>query len=604
MHTLGTVQHTTRRMASCVARGLYACLCMLPLLSAGCDRRGPVDTATVPRPLRVLNQSEVQTLDPARISWMVDIRAADLLFDGLTQYDPKTLQAIPCIAERWTRSDDGKTYTFHLRHGATWTNGDRVTAHDFVYSWQRILTPQTAADYVYLLFVIRNAQRYNEGLACAAESPENQAKRRVRGTFVEPIPFSQVGVRVVDDYTLEVELACAVPYFLDLTSFVTYKPVHRATMEKFAVYEKGKLVDMDTAWYRNPANLVCNGPYVLQRWAPRQQMRFEKRKDYWNRAATPSEIIELLPIDSPSTAYKMYDAHEADIMPFSPPRRLAEKLVELSKAHKRPDVHTALMFGTYFYRLNTRRPPFNDPRVRRAFSQAIDRDLLTRKLLWMGEQPAVSLVPLDTRKYVSPRIAPFDPKAARQLLAEAGYPEGQGLPLVEIMFNKEASHQAIAESIKDMWQKYLGAEVALAGIDRGTLRQKMQGLDYCVSRAGWYGDYNDPITFLDLFTTAPEGGGGNNDTGFADPRYDALIEQAKSENDPRKRNDLMHQAEQILIVEQMPILPLYYYAEMYLFDPEQVHGFYINKMGTNPLRWVSVRQGTEGSAGQKGRGGP
>ena len=601
----------TRALARCRRLALLAGTILVVGCLAGCDRQGQADKANAVRPLRVLNQSEVQTLDPARISWMVDIRAADLLFDGLTQYDPRTLQPIPCMATTWDISDDGKIYTFHLRQDARWSNGDPVTAADFVYSWKRVLEPATAADYVYLLFVIENAQRYSEGLACAAEPADRQATLRAKGQFVEPIPFEQVGIRATDAYTLRVDLVSAAPYFLDLTSFITFKPVHRATIEKFEIHEKiktidengreivkdGKVLDTDTAWYREPANLVCNGPYVLQEWAQRQYMRFARRADYWNAPATPSERIEILPVDSPGTAFKMYDAGEADIMPFSPPRRLAERLIDLNRKGRRKDVHTTLMFGTYFYRLNTRRKPFDDPLVRRAFSRAIDRDLLTRRLLWMGETPATSLVPPGTRDYVSPHMPAFDPQAARELLAKAGYPDGKGLPAVEIMFNKEAAHQTIAEAVKDMWQQNLGVRVDLQSIDRGSLRKKMQSLDYYASRAGWYGDYNDPITFLDLFTTAPEGGGGNNDTGFSDAEYDGLINRAKVESNPRKRNELLHRAEEILL-EQMPIIPLYYYADMYLFDDARVTGFFVNKMGTNPLRFV----GTNGRQGDKETG--
>ncbi len=559
------------------------------LLVTGCSGKSGAEPAPAPKVLRVLNQSEVQTLDPAKISWMVDIRAADLLFDGLTQFDPKTLKPIPCIATSWDVSLDGKTYTFHLRRNARWTNGDPVTARDFVYSWKRILQPETAADYVYLMFVIQNAQRYNEGLTCAAAPPKKQARLKAQRKFVEPIAFDEVGIHALDDYTLRVRLTSAVPYFLDLTSFITFKPVHRATIEKFAIREGDKVIDTSTEWYHDPKNLVCNGPYVLKRWAQRQYMLFAKRKDYWNAAATPSEQVEIIPVDSTSTAFKMYEAGEADIMPFSPPRRLAEKLIELCKKGERNDVHTTLMFGTYFYRLNTKRPPFDDPRVRLAFARAIDKKLLTSKLLWMGEQPADSLVPPGTRDYTSAMTPTFDPQAAKQLLAAAGYPGGKGLPTVEIMFNKEASHQAIAEAVKDMWQRYLGVTVELASVDRGTMRQKIQSLDYSVCRGGWYGDYNDPITFLDLFMTAPADGGGNNDTGFSSRRYDELVEQAKTEDDPARRNRFLHEAEEILIGQQMPIIPLYYYAEMYLFQPDRVTGFYVNKMGTNPLRFVGLK---------------
>ncbi len=558
---------------------------LLPLVVAGCggDTQAGQDAAV--RPLRVLNASEVQTLDPAKISWSVDIRAADLLFDGLTQYDPKTLGPMPCIAERWDVTNGGRTYTFHLRRDARWTNGDPVTAHDFAWSWRRILEPETAADYVYLMYVIKNAQRYNEGRACSLESPQRQKQRKADGTFVEAIPFEQVGIEVLDDYTLRVELVAALPYFLDLTSFITYKPVHRPTIEKFTIRDGGRVLDFDTDWYTQPANLVCNGPYVLDEWSQRQYMRFGKRTDYYDAERIPSERIEILPVSDPMTGFKMYEQGEADLMPFPPLRRVSEALIRLASQGKRDDVHVHMKFGTYFYRLNTRRKPFDDPRVRIAFARAIDRDLLTKNLCWLGEKPATSLVPPGIRDYKSPALPGHDVAEARQLLAEAGYPDGRGLPVIEIMFNKEATHQAIAESVKDMWQRNLGATVELASVDRGTLRNRIQSLNYSVSRAGWYGDYNDPMTFLELFVTAPDGGGGNNDTGFSDAEFDRLIRQAMVEDDAGKRDAMLHRAEQILIVEQMPIIPLYYYSEMFLFRPE-VKGVWPNRMGINPLRFA------------------
>ncbi len=581
--------------------GLLAGLMPLPGGLVGCGREGQVGEGQPVRPLRVLNQSEVQTLDPARISWQIDIRAADLLFDGLTQTHPRTLENIPCIAERWDLSEDGKTYTFHLRRDATWSNGDRVTAHDFAWSWQRVLDPETAADYVYLMYVIRNAQRYNEGRACSLEPLPRQAELKVKGKFVEAMPFDQVGIKAMDDYTLRVELVAALPYFLDLTSFITFKPVHRPTIEKFTIRQDGRVVDVDTDWYLQPGNLVCNGPYVLESWVQRQYMRYVKRAGYYDAEKIPSQRIEILPISDPSTAFKMYDQGEADIMPFPPLRRVSEALIRRAEQGRRDDVHVSLKFGTYFYRLNTQRKPFDDPRVRMAFSRAIDRELLTRRLCWLGEKPATSLVPPGVRGYESPTMAGFDPEAARKLLAEAGYPAGKGLPVVGIMFNKEASHQAIAESIKDMWSKYLGATVELLSLDRGSLRQKVQSLDYSAARAGWYGDYLDPITFLDMFMTAPEGGGGNNDTGFSNPEYDHLITEAMRESDAKRRNGLMRRAEEILVVEQLPIIPLYYYADMYLFRPE-VKGFWPNQMGINPLRWAEVGMAGDSKQGDKEAG--
>jgi len=567
-------------------------LCVLALSSAlalcgpSCSKR-PSSERHQRTTLRVLNWSEVQTLDPARISWLVDIRAADLLFDGLTEYDPETLKPRPCIAERWEISPDRRQYTFYLRRDARWTTGEPVTAHDFVWSWKRILQPETAADYVYLMFVIKNAERYHKGLVCAAMRPEQQAAMKKAGRFVEPIDFSEVGIRAIDDYTLQVTLESPVPYFLDLTSFITFKPVHRRTIERFTLKRDGRVIGTDPAWYLQPENLVCNGPYVLETWRPKQLMRFRRRPDHWAADRIKTEVIEIIPVESRSTAFAMYEQGEADIMPFSPPRRIAESLIRAARAGKRRDVHVTPAFGTYFYRFNCRRKPFDDPRVRIAFARAVDRNLIARKVCWLGEQPAESFVPPGTADYRSPEMPSFDPAAARRLLAEAGYPDGRGLPTIEIMFNKDQTgHQSVAEAIKDMWQRYLGVRVELLSVDRGTFREKLKNLDYFVARGGWYGDYDDPMTFLEMFVTAPPEGGGNNDTGFSDPEYDDLIARAKREPDPQKRNRLLYRAEQILIVEKMPIMPLYHYVEMYLFDPERVKGFRPNKRGINPLRYV------------------
>jgi len=567
-------------------------LCVVVGALAGCRRAEQAGGTAKGRPLRVLNWSEVNTLDPARISWLVDIRAADLLFDGLTQYDPKTLKSVPCVAERWDVSPDGRTYTFYLRRDSRWTTGEPVTAHDFVWSWKRVLRPETAADYVYLMFVIENAERYHAGLACSLLPEDKQARRKAAGRFVEPIDFEQVGIKALDDYTLQVRLVAAIPYFLDLTSFITFKPVHRATIERFTRRsDAGRILGVDPAWYRDPANLVCNGPYVLEAWRHRQFMRFRKRPDYWAADAIRSDRIEIIPVESRSTAFAMYEQAEADIMPFSPVRRVAEKLLQLARAGKRRDVHVVQAFGTYFYRFNTKRKPFDDARVRIAFARAVDRKLIAGKVRWLGEPPADSFVPPGTGSYRRAKMPPFDPAAARKLLAEAGYPGGRGLGTIEIMFNKDQQgHQAVAEAIKDMWQKHLGARVELLSIDRGTFREKLQRLDYCVSRGGWYGDYDDPMTFLDMFITAPEEGGGNNDTGFSDPRYDDLIARAKVESDVQRRNELLYEAERILIVEQMVILPLFHYVEMYLFDPQRIEGFIPNKRGINPLRYVGLRR--------------
>jgi len=535
----------------------------------GCS---PKDDAI--RPVRVLSFSQVSTLDPAKISWLVDMRAASALFEGLTTINPRTLQVEAAQAYYPPEiSEDKTTYRFHIRPEAKWSTGRAVVADDFVFAWKRVLDPLTGSPYVQLMFNIRNARRYYQGLA-------GQGER---------IEFDQVGVKALSRDTLEVQLEAPVAYFLDLTSFITFVPVARENLEPFAKRLADGRVVYDSDWTL-PQHLITNGPFLLREWKMRQRMRFERNELYWDRRRVGSRYVDLVGVEDRATAWRLYDSGQADLMPFMPPGRIADVLLKQQADGRREDVHAVRAFGTYFYRLNVKKPPLDDVRVRRALAMAIDKRAIAEKVRGHGEKVADSFVPPGTGDYVSPEGLPFDPDRARRLLAEAGYPQGRGAPTIEILFNVDpvGGHRDTASAVKQMWQENLGLTVELRALDRSSFWEKVKNLDYMVARGGWWGDYYDPMTFLDMFVTAPPQGG-NNDTGFSDPRYDELVGLAAVEPDAVKRNALLQEAERILVCQQAPIIPVYHYVEMYLFDPKRVGGVWPNSRSIIPLKYLYLR---------------
>ena len=483
----------------------------LPLLLAavlsGCGKSGrPADV----NEFVYVSGAEPETLDPARMTGLLEGRLANGLFEGLATYDPKDLSPLPGMAERWEISPDGLTYTFHLRE-AEWSNGDPVTAHDFAWSWQRVLEPETAASYAYMLYCIRGARAFNEG----AETD-----------------FREVGVEAVDGRTLRVRLAKVTPYFLELTAFSTFLPVHRKTGEK-----------LGRAW-ASPKNFVrrgvVNGSFVLKEWRINDRIVLERNPRYWDAANVASDRIVALPIDSEMAALNAYEEGRADLV-TSVPLQLVMKL------QARPDFHGSDYLGTYYYTFNTTRPPFDDVRVRLAFNLSADKERLVRYVLKGGQKAARTFVPPQIPGYAAPDGPRFDPGKAAKLLAEAGYPGGKGFPDVELLYNTSEGHKDVAEVLQEMWKQNLNVTVELVNLEWKTYLDTLRRKEFQVARAGWIGDYVDPNTFLDLLVT----GGGNNRTGWSNPDYDALINAAGREPDPEKRMMIFRNAETIL-TNEMP----------------------------------------------------
>jgi oligopeptide transport system substrate-binding protein len=522
-------------------RVLASCLAVLAIL-AGCsnDQQTRVEIGNREQILHIGNGDEPADVDPHVTTGIPEFHIQLALFEGLVGKDPQTLEVVPAVAESWEISEDNKTYTFKIRESAKWSNGDPVTAEDFVWSWQRALLPALGNQYAYSLHVIKNAEAFNRG---------------------DITDFSQVGVKALDERTLKVELENPTPYFLQLLDHHSMYPVHRATIEKFGTADqRGSL------WTR-PENFVGNGPFTLKEWSPNKVLVVERNPLYWDADLVRLNEIHFYPVQESSTAERMFRAGQLHIVQDLPTHKIKAYREENSDV-----LRSFPHFATYFYRLNVDRPPLDDARVRRALAYSIDRELLTARVTKGGERPAFSLTPPDTNDYTAKAKMSHNVELARELLAEAGYPNGEGFPPLTILYNTMEDHQKLAVAIQQMWKQALNIDVTLENQDWKVFLSNLRTRDYDVARAGWVGDYYDPNTFLDMFVS----GGGNNNTGWSNPRYDALIRQAAQAESQVERYAYFQEAEAILL-EEAPIIPLYTYVTNALVK-KSVQNWYNNMM--------------------------
>ncbi len=512
----------------------------------------------------VLTSSEPRTLDPHRVSWLPEIQLAGAMFEGLTRLNADTFQPEPAVASRWDVSDDGTTYTFQLRPEARWTTGEPVVAEDFRFAWLRVLDPKSEAQYAHLLFVIRGAESYYR--ARLDDDPDDD------------IPGERVGIAVPGPRTLRVTLAGPCSYFLDLTSFITFSPAHRATLEKWA-YRDGQVLRQSQYLWTRPGNIVCNGAFVLTRWDFKQCLWLERNPYYWDTAAIGVNTIEAYVTNDPNAALIAYETGRVDLV-RGVERSVAEVLLAEQQAGRRQDFHSGDRFATFFFRVNCRRPPLTNAALRKALSLAIDRAAICEHVLRLGETPAYTYVPRpalplmprasaagETIFYQPPRglgagLSPAERVAlAREHLRRSGFDRSRPL---EIAFAPTDPEQRfVAEAVQAMWEEVLGIRVELKTNEGKVLSTRIRRLDYDVVRGNWFGDYMDPSTFLDLFTTTS----GQNRTGWSDAEYDRLIAAAAREPDDAERFALLEEAERILCEEELPIIPVYHRRGNYLLNP-------------------------------------
>jgi oligopeptide transport system substrate-binding protein len=497
------------------------------------------------------NGTEVATLDPARVTGVPEGRIIKALFEGLVVKHPRTLKPMPGMAESWSVSEDLLTYTFYIRKDAKWTNGEPVTAHDFVYSWKRFLKAQTAAEYAYQLWYVQGAEAYTK------ENDENG----------EPLnSFDTVGIKANGDYILKVKLKSPTPFFMDLMAFYPMFPVNKTNIEE-AMARWPDNNEWEMQWLR-PENLVTNGPFTVEYRRVNDRIRLKKNPDYWDADNVAMNTIDALTIEQAGTALNTYLTGSTHMIPSVLPN-LIPKLMP------REDFEPVAYLGTYFYRVNTTKPPFDDVRVRKALAITVNRKDIVEKITKAGQVPAYGLVPPGMTGYVPAEFAALDPTAAkikaRELLAEAGYGSGgKPFPVMEVHYNTSEAHRDIAEVVAQTWRDQLGIDAKLQNQEWKVYLDTQNNLGFDVSRSAWIGDYPDPNTFLDMFVT----GGENNKTGWGNAEYDRLITASASEADPTARLAILKDAEAILM-DEMPIIPIYFYVTQNMVAP-RLGGFYGN----------------------------
>ncbi|MGC4071292.1 MAG: peptide ABC transporter substrate-binding protein [Nibricoccus sp.] len=500
------------------------------------QRETAVEAGLRSQTLHLGNGAEPADLDPQTSTVYTDELIMMALFEGLTVIDEATSKAIPGAAERWDVSPDGLTYTFYLRKNGRWSNGDPVTAQDFVTSYQRMLSPGgpgnpgLAAEYAYMLYPVKNAEAFNTG---------------------KVTDFSQVGFRAIDPLTLEIVLDHSTPYLLALVAHQAWFPIHPPTILKF-----GKLDQRGTRWTQ-PGNLVGNGAYTLKVWQPNARIIVEKSNTYWDAANTKLRSVVFYPNDNIATDEKNFRAGQVhityDVLP--------EKIPVYRKQSPSP-LRVDPLLETLFIRFNTTKPPFDNKKVRQALARALDREIICRVLLNGSREPANFFTPPSTGGYTATARVPSDFEAARKLLAEAGFPGGKGFPSVELQMNTDGINKKIFEAVQEMWRRELGITVRLTSQDFRVYLDAQRTLSYQISRSRWVGDYNDPNTYLDMFIT----GGANNQTGWSNAEYDRLIAEAGRTLDQAARFELFQKAEAILL-DEVPVAPVFFGTRTFLIHP-------------------------------------
>lgn len=517
------------------------------LLLSSCQRETQVERANREGILLVGNSAEPKALDHQLVTGVIESKVITSMFEGLVADHPsEDATPLPGAAASWEPNEDMTEWIFRLQPEGKWSDGVPVTAHDFVFSFHRLLHPDFAGPYAEMLYFIENAEDFNKGKVS---------------------DFAQVGVEAVDDFTLRVKLREPVPYLPSLTRHYTWFPV-----PQHVVLKHGKMTDRFTKW-SNLEHLVGNGPFKIKNWRFHDFIEVERNPHYWNAAAVGLNGIRFFPIENPYTETRAFLSGQLHTT-----YQLQSDLIRSVKQKNPQYLRQEPYVGTTFIRLNTTRPGLSDPRVRQALSLTLDRQQICEHIM-EGFTPAVSYTPKMGAYEPEPKLR-FDPEKARALLAEAGFPNGEGFPLFSLMISRPAA-RAGAEAIQAMWRKHLNIRVNIQNRDWGSFTSAQQSLNFDMASSGWIGDYLDPTTFLNMWTE----GNGNNNTGWSDPRYEALLREAALKTEPAERLALFREAEGIL-VDAQPILPISYYSRNYLLRPE-VKGWHPLLLDNHP--WGAIR---------------
>jgi len=607
------------------------------VLFSGCDDETAVDKATKEGILIMGNTSEPKGLDPHVVSGVLENNIIRSLFEGLVVEHPsKDGVALPGVAEKWYPTDEARPdeWVFELRKDAKWSDGEPLTAEDFLFAFRRILSPPLGSDYSFMLYYIKDAEAYHKSkrsfLTCRNDpdfpvewetlkevdfAPDADADEKsynfkgldhlgldelkevksgsskfewpkdvseeVRQILVQKnIDFInskgdlwdlvEFGASAPDKHTLKVKLESPIPFLPEITKHYTWFPV-----PKHVVLQHGKISDPFTEWTK-PENLVGNGAFKLKTWRFNHHIEVERNPQYWDAETVGINGIRYLPISNLYTEDRMYFDGQMHIT-----YTLAPELIEYARERYPDHVRNELYLGTYFIRTNVTRKPFDDPRVRRAFSLALDQASLIENVLKGGQKPAQGLVPPFGSYRASDKVQ-FDPERARELLAEAGYPGGKGLPDIEFLTTDKETAKATAEALQAMWKENLGATVGIKQMEWTSYITTMFEKKYDLAAGGWIGDYMDPLTFLDMWMKD----GGNNRTGWSSEEFEKILKEAGDTGDPEERYRLLEKAE-ALFLDERPILPIYWYTRNYLIHPD-VKGWDELILDNHPYKFLKL----------------
>ncbi|MCS0790602.1 peptide ABC transporter substrate-binding protein [Cytobacillus firmus] len=507
---------------------------------------GKKEEESAEKVLYLNNGQEPTSFDPPigfdSVSWS----ALNNLMEGLTRlgqdHEPEA-----AIAEKWDISEDGKTYTFHIRENAKWSNGDPVTAGDFEFAWKRLLNPDTGSSAAFLGYFIEGGEAYNNGEGSADD----------------------VKVKAVDDKTFEVTLVSPQAYFLSVITNPAFFPINE------------KVATENPKWFAEAESFVGNGPFNLTEWEHDSHFVMEKNDQYWDAETVKLDKIHWAIIDDTNTEYQMYQSGELDVSDV--PSELSEQLLGEAKVEDQA--------GDYFYRFNVNMEPFQNLNIRKAFAMAVDQQQIVDFVTKNGEKPAYGFVSYgfadpsekDFRE-VSGDLIKTNAKEAKALLEKGMEEEGYDkLPEVTLTYSTDDTHKKIAEALQQMFKENLGVEVKLANMEWNVFAEEQKALKFQLSRSSFLADYADPINFLENFQT----GHSMNRTGWSNEKYDQLIKDAKNEADEAKRFELMYEAEKILF-EEMPIIPIHFYNQVYLYN-DAVSGIVRHPVGYMELKWADKK---------------
>ncbi|MFK7911485.1 MAG: ABC transporter substrate-binding protein [Akkermansiaceae bacterium] len=523
---------------------------LLMTFLSSCNRESPIDKYTEKKILIVGNSNEPAGLDPQIVTGVIESNIITSLFEGLcVQHPSDSSGSVPGAAASWEPNQDFTEWTFNLQKEGKWSDGMPVTTADFLFAYERILSPDFAAKYSSMLYYIKNAEKFNKG---------------------ELKDFSEVGVKAVDDHTLKIYLRAPIPFLPDLTKHYTWYPV-----PKHAVLAMGEMTERHTDWTA-PENMVSNGPFKLEIWKFNDRIEVVRNPHYWDADVVKLNGIRYLPISNKYTEARMFFNDQMHVT-----ERLAPEMIEYCRERYPEELRQEVYLGCDFMRFNMTLEKFKDVRVRRALSLAIDRQLIIDKVTKGGEQPAQGMVP-SMGSYETVGIVKHNSDQAIALMKDAGYSDSKKLKLTLLTTDRDGA-KTYAEAFQDMWQKILPVEVSIEQREWKTYQTKMSKLEYEMCTGGWIGDYPDPTTFLDMWKK----GDGNNRTGWTRPEYDSTLGKAELATSPEERVKLLREAETTLL-NDAPIIPIYWHTSVYLLH-DSVKNWHPLPLRNQPYKFIDLQ---------------